>query len=152
MTEQPTQPQQLPSKSAAAMARSRKRGQKKARAGHRPLRVAPEVEQPKRGLQPLDPLEAAQEAQRHAQEGNLKLSQAVEILRAGLEVIVFAEEDRTTGMPVSAKTLRQLAVGTLDTYGAHVGQNWRKAKLTGATRAGDKSIDEQAVLDGLREV
>lgn len=91
-------------------------------------------------LPPLDPLAAAQEEARHAKEGNLKLARAVEILREGLELLVVAEIDRQTGVPVDAHTLRSLAAACLDRYSTHVGQNWRTAKnkLTGATLAGTK--------------
>lgn len=96
-------------------------------------------------LPPLDPLEAAQEEARHAKEGNLKLAKAVEILREGLELIVIAEFDHRSGVPVDAGTLRKLAAAALDRYSAHTHQSWRssKNKLTGATRAGDRSIPEE---------
>jgi len=118
---------------ALAMRAAAKRGSANARSAPR---GDPAPKEPRPPVEPLDPLEAAQEAQRHAQEGNLKLSKAVETLRDGLETIAFAETDRQTGLPVSTTVLRRLAVACLDRYSAQVGQNWRKAKLTGATRAG----------------
>ena len=86
-----------------------------------------------------DPLWAAQEAARCAQEGNLKLAQSVEALRQTLETIVTAEYNHAERRPVSAEELRELATTGLDTYSRICGQNWRRAKLTGPTRAGDRS-------------
>lgn len=88
----------------------------------------------------LDPLEAAQEAARHAQEGNRKLALAVDAMRSALETIAVAEIDRATGLPVTARDLRQLATEGLDAYSALTGQNWRRVKLTGPSRAGDRSM------------
>lgn len=89
----------------------------------------------------LDPLESAQETARNAQEGNVKLARAVDALRASLEVIVTAEVDNTTGLPVQAHDLRLLAVQGLDAYSQLTGQNWRlaKNKLVNS-RAGDRNI------------
>lgn len=98
----------------------------------------PEVSKPLLGLP--DPLEAAQEAARHAQEGNRKLSLAVDTLRSTLETISIAEVDHSTGRPVSAHDLRTLAVQGLDSYSGITGQNWRRHKLTGASRAGDYNL------------
>lgn len=94
----------------------------------------------KPSLPRLDPLEAAQEAARNAQEGNVKLAKAVDILRLGLETLVIAEFDNLTKLPLSVRDLRQLAADTLDAYSTHVGQDWRakRNKLTGATLAGTK--------------
>jgi hypothetical protein len=86
-----------------------------------------------------DPLAAAQEACRLAQEGSHKLSKAVDALRETLETIAIAEFDHTTRMPVSASDLRGLAVAGLDAYSALIGQNWRRHKLIGS-RAGDRSL------------
>ena len=88
-----------------------------------------------------NPLEAAQEAARCAQEGNLKLAKAVETLRMGLEMMVEAEWDRETNAPVSAADLRKMAIGALDAYSAIAGQSWRRYKLSGATRAGDRNLN-----------
>lgn len=88
----------------------------------------------------LDPLEAAQEAARHAQEGNRKLALSIDALRQALETIVTAEIDRTTGLPVQARDLRQLAIEGLDAYSQLTGQNWRRVKLTGPSRAGDRNM------------
>lgn len=87
----------------------------------------------------LDPLEAAQETARNAQEGNLKLARAVDALRAGLETISIAEIDNTTGLPVSARDLRLLAVSTLDAYSKLTGQNWRRHKIV-ESRVGDRNL------------
>lgn len=94
---------------------------------------------PKLGLP--DPLEAAQEAARHAQEGNRKLSLAVDALRTALETITVAEIDHETGLPVSARDLRQLAVDGLDAYSQITGQNWRSPRnRIVATRVGDRNL------------
>lgn len=95
------------------------------------------TDKPKMGH--LDPLEAAQETARNAQEGNLKLARAVDALRAGLEEISVAEIDNATGLPVSARDLRLLAVSTLDAYSKLTGQNWRRHKII-ESRAGDRNI------------
>lgn len=102
--------------------------------------VAP-PEAVKRNLPPLDPNIAALEADAHAQEGNRKLCMAVDALRSGLETIVIAEMDRKTGLPTSTVDLRRLAVEALDAYSAITGQSWRRAKLSGPTRAGDRSLN-----------
>lgn len=132
---------------AAQMREAAKRGSASAARGRTPqirrLMVQDDrLVDAKPSMPGLDPLAAAQEEARHAKEGNVKLGRAVEILREGLELLVVAEVDNKTGLPVDARTLRQLAAGTLDRYSQHVGQNWRSAKnkLTGATRAGDYSL------------
>jgi hypothetical protein len=91
----------------------------------------------------LDPLTAAQETARNAQEGNLKLARAVDALRTGLETISVAEIDNTTGLPVTAQELRILAVSALDAYSALTGQSWRRHKIVNS-RAGDRNL---ATLD-----
>lgn len=100
----------------------------------------PIIDKPKLGLP--DPLEAAQEACRLAQEGNVKLCRGMDIFREALEMIVMAEFDHGTGKPVDAAQLRKLAEGALNGYSALSGQNWKlpKNKLSGATRAGDRSM------------
>lgn len=95
------------------------------------------LDKPKLGH--LDPLEAAQETARNAQEGNLKLARAVDALRSGLETISIAEIDNTTGLPVSARDLRLLAVSALDAYSKLTGQNWRRHKIIDS-RVGDRNI------------
>ena len=80
-----------------------------------------------------DALAAAQEACRHAQDGNVKLSRAVDTMRVALETIVVAEIDNTTGLPVSAADLRGLALKALETYSRLTGQSWRSTK---SSRAG----------------
>jgi hypothetical protein len=99
-----------------------------------------EIKIKKRKLPALDPYAAQAEAQAHATEGNRKLCMAVDALRGGLETIVIAEMDNTTGLPTSALDLRKLAVDALNAYSAITGQSWRRNKLTGPTRAGDKSL------------
>ena len=93
----------------------------------------------KRNLPPLDPQAAAREVEAHAQEGNRKLCMAVDTLRSGLETIVRAEVDNLTGLPTSTVDLRKLAVEALEAYSQITGQNWRRNKLTGPTRAGDRN-------------
>lgn len=87
----------------------------------------------------LDPLESAQETARNAQEGNIKLARSVDALRTGLETIAIAEVDNTTGLPVTTRDLRLLAVSALDAYSNLTGQNWRKHKIVNS-RAGDRNI------------
>ena len=45
----------------------------------------PRAERKKRKLPPLNELKAAQEACRHAQEGNTKLARGIDLLREGLQ-------------------------------------------------------------------
>jgi hypothetical protein len=104
----------------------------------RPPKIKPNGEKPK--LPALDPFAAAKEAEGHFAEGNRKLTMCVDALRSGLETIVIAEMDNATGLPTTALDLRKLAVATLDAYSAITGQSWRRAKLTGPTRAGDRSL------------
>ena len=97
-------------------------------------------------LPALDPLESALETARCAQEGNRKLSLAVDMLREGLERVAHAEYDHQTGTPVSAQQLREIAAETMDAYSRHTGQNWRLAKNKVVhTRAGDRSLNN---IDG----
>lgn len=92
-------------------------------------------------LPPINELEAAQEACRHAQEGNTKLARSVDALRQGLETIVIAEVDNKTGLPVTALELRKLAALTLDAYSALTGQSWRNPRNKIVTsRAGDLDL------------
>ena len=92
-------------------------------------------------LPALDPLESALETARCAQEGNRKLSVAVDLLREGLERIAHAEYDHQSGRWVTAEQLREIAAETMDAYGKHTGQNWRLAKnKVVRTRAGDRSL------------
>jgi hypothetical protein len=96
----------------------------------------------KPSLPSLDPLEAAQEACRLAQDGNLKLAKAVDALRSGLELIVSAEVDHETGLLVEGRVLRTFAIDALNAYSTICGQNWKlpRNKLSGPTRAGDKTL------------
>lgn len=96
------------------------------------------ADKPKLGLP--DPLEAAQEGERLAKEGNLKLSRAVDALRTALETIVIAEVDRTTGLPTTTRDLRQIAMSGLDAYSQVSGQSWKRHKLIG-NWAGDRNVD-----------
>lgn len=126
---------------AAQMREAAKRGSAAAAKGRRRIMIVDDhIEDLKPSMPALDPLAAAQEEARHAKEGNVKLARAVDILREGLELLVVAEIDRKTGIPVDAPTLRQLAAACLDKYSQHVGQNWRAArnKLTGPSLAGTK--------------
>lgn len=86
-----------------------------------------------------DPLEAAKEEARCAKEGNLKLAQALETVLETLELIVIAEQDLKTGLPVSAKELREFAVTGLDAYSRLTRQSWRRHKIV-HTRAGDRDL------------
>jgi hypothetical protein len=87
----------------------------------------------------LDPLEAALESARNAQEGNVKLARAVEALREGLETVVNAEWDHTENRAVTPRELREIAITALDAYTALVGQSWRRNPIV-KTRVGDRSI------------
>lgn len=106
-------------------------------------KAAPATDKPKLGLP--DPLEAAQECARLAQEGNHRLAQAVDALRTALEVIVIAEYDRTTGQPTTTKDLRGIAVDGLNAYSAISGQSWKKHKLVGnwAGGTGNAAVTER---------
>lgn len=114
-------------------------GQGKPKRSHHKKKAAPEPPAAKRSLPPLDPFAAQAEAEAHAIEGNRKLCMAVDALRSGLETIVIAEMDRLTGLPTTTADLRKLAVETLNAYSAITGQNWRRARLSGPTRAGDRN-------------
>lgn len=91
-------------------------------------------EKPKLGLP--DPLEAAQEAARLAQEGSLKLSRSVDALRIALETIVMAEVDNQTHMPVTTRDLRGIATSGLNAYSQISGQSWKRHKLVGSWAGG----------------
>jgi hypothetical protein len=99
-------------------------------------------EKPKIGLP--DALEAAQATAKAWQEGSHKLARAVDALRQGLETIVQAEMDNSTGLPVSANDLRGLAVTTLDAYSRITGQAWRKHRVieSWASGTGNKPVHE----------
>lgn len=91
-----------------------------------------------------DELSAALEAQRHAQEGNAKLSRAVDALRGGLEMIVAAEWDHVGNRPVMPTDLREIATKALDAYSALTGQSWKRHKLidSWAGGTGNKPVHE----------
>jgi hypothetical protein len=91
----------------------------------------------KPNLPPLDPVAAAIEAARHAQEGNTRLARAIDCLRECLQIIVVAEVDNQTKLPVTARDLRALAAEGLDAYSALTGQDWRSPRnRVVRTRAG----------------
>lgn len=101
----------------------------------------------KPNLPNLDPNDPAvwQEACRQAQEGNTKLARAIDALRECLQIIVVAEMDNHTKLPVTARDLRALAAEGLDVYSALTGQNWRLPKNRVVhSRAGDRN---QATLE-----
>lgn len=92
---------------------------------------------PKPNLPPLDPVAAALEAAHHAQEGNTRLARAIDCLRECLQIIVVAEVDNQTKLPVTARDLRGLAAEGLDAYSALTGQDWRQPRhRVVRTRAG----------------
>lgn len=107
-----------------------KRRKRKAKAKRAP-RVPSLIQSKKPAIGLPDPLEAAQEAARLAQDGSLKLSRAVEALRTALETIVVAEIDRSTGRPTTTVDLRGIAVAGLDAYSQISGQSWKRHKLIG---------------------
>ena len=109
-----------------------------ARTKVKPAPELPVEERPSIGLP--DPLEAAQEEARHAKEGALKLSRAIDAMRGALETIVVAEVDLKTNLPVTAVQLRSLAVEGLNEYSRISGQSWRRHKLIGSW-AGDRRLD-----------
>jgi hypothetical protein len=88
-------------------------------------------------LDPNDPL-VWQEACRQAQEGNTKLARAIDALRECLQIIVMAEMDNHTKLPVTARDLRALAAEGLEAYSQLTGQNWRKHPVV-HSRAGDRN-------------
>lgn len=88
----------------------------------------------------VDPLYAAQEAARCAQDGNLKLAKAVDVMRAALETIISAEWDHEAGRAVSPQDLRNIALSAMNEYSGLTGQNWRRAKLIGSY-AGDRNLN-----------
>lgn len=92
-----------------------------------------------------DPLEAAQEAQRLAQEGNVKLARSIDVLRMAVETIVSAERDNTTGLAVTAEDLRGIAIAGLNEYSRVSGQSWKRHKIVGnwAGGTGNKPIHER---------
>lgn len=94
-------------------------------------------------LDPNDP-QVWMEAAKNAQEGNTKLARAIDALRECLQIIVVAEMDNHTKLPVTARDLRALAAEGLEAYSAITGQNWRRNQVV-RTRAGDTN---QSTLEG----
>ena len=112
----------------------------KPKRSHHKKKAAVPVKKP--NLPNLDPNDAAvwQEAARLAQEGNTKLARAIDALRECLQIIVVAEMDNQTKLPVTARDLRALAAEGLDAYSALTGQNWRRPRnQVVRTRAGDRN-------------
>lgn len=99
-----------------------------------------------------DSLEAAQECARLAQEGNVKLARAVDILRGAMEIAIIAEVDNQTGRLVTLQDLKGILSAGLDEYSRLTGQNWRlpKNKLQGswAGGTGNKPVHEREMSDG----
>lgn len=113
---------------------------------HHKKKIAPATPKLKPNLPPLDELAAAQEAARHALEGNGKLQRGCDVLRKCLQTIMVAEMDNQTRLPVTARELRALAAEGLAEFGALAGQDWRSPKnRVVETRAGDIN---QATLEG----
>lgn len=114
----------------------------------KPLADIPFALPKKPAIPNLDPNDASvwQEAARLAQEGNTKLARAVDALRECLQLIVIAEMDNHTKLPVTARDLRTLAAEGLDAYSAITGQNWRHSRnQVVRSRAGDRN---QGTLEG----
>lgn len=82
----------------------------------------------------LDPLEAAQETARCAQEGNVKLSRAIDSARLVLQTIATAEWDRERSTPVTAADLRKMATAFL------AEQGWLR-RMVVESRAGDRDLN-----------
>jgi hypothetical protein len=104
----------------------------------------------------LDPNDVAvwQETARLAREGNTKLARACDVLREGLQMLVYAEYDHSTRppTPMTASMLRAAAAEILDAYSRGTGQDWRLPKNQVVhTRAGkaDHSLDKNRGLDGV---
>lgn len=91
-----------------------------------------------------DPLEAALESQRLAQEGNLKLSRSVDALRTACETVLIAEVDNTTGRAVTVHDLKGIVTAGLNEYSRITGQSWKRHKLIGnwAGSTGNKPVHE----------
>lgn len=91
-----------------------------------------------------DPLEAALEAQRLAQEGNVKLARSVDALRTACETVLIAEVDNTTGRAVTVQDLRGIVTAGLNEYSRITGQSWKRHKLIGnwAGGTGNKPVHE----------
>lgn len=112
----------------------------KPKRSHHKKKAAVSAKKP--NLPNLDPNDPAvwQEAARLAQEGNTKLARAIDVLRECLQIIVVAEMDNHTQLPVTARDLRALAAEGLDACSALTGQNWRRPKnQVVRTRAGDRN-------------
>jgi hypothetical protein len=115
----------------AAPAKSPRKRKRKAHKRAAVKAVTPLVrEKPK--LPNLDPRDAElwQQTARNAQEGNVKLARACDILREGLQTLVTAEMDYSTKPPtfVQAPQLRAIATETLEAYSRHTGQDWRSQR------------------------
>jgi hypothetical protein len=108
----------------------------------RKLKASPAL---KPNLPPLDGLAAAQEACRHAQEGNVKLSRTVDYLRQTLQTLAVAEWDRELNAPVSPADLRKMAAEALSA----IWPDWRRRQVV-TTRAGsaDHDLSKNRLNDG----
>jgi hypothetical protein len=111
--------------------------------------------QQKPKLPPLDPNDASiwQQAARLAQEGNTKLARGCDILREGLQMLVYAEFDHSTKppTPMTVSMFRAAIAEVLDAYSAETGQNWRLPKnQVVKTRAGraDNQLGKNKGFDG----
>lgn len=89
----------------------------------------PTAEKPR--LMHLEPLAAAQEAARNAQEGSVKLSRSIDECRKVLQMIASAEWDNERNRPVLAEDLRKMAQAFLSERG------WRTLI---ETRVGDRNM------------
>lgn len=109
---------------------------------HNTLQAPTPKEKPPIGLP--DPLEAALESQRLAQEGNVKLSRSVDALRTACETVLTAEIDNTTGRAVTVADLKGIVTAGLNEYSRISGQSWKRHKLVGnwAGSTGNKPVHE----------
>lgn len=118
----------------------------KPKRSHHKKKPAPAEPKLKPNLPPLDELAQAQEAARHALEGNGKLQRGCDVLRKVLQTIMIAEMDMQTRLPVTAQELRTMAAEGLAEFGRFTGQDWRAARnRVVESRAGDRN---QATLEG----
>jgi hypothetical protein len=78
----------------------------------------------------LDPNDVTvwQETARLAREGNTKLARACDILREGLQMLVFAEFDHSTRppTPMTGSMFRSACAEVLEAYSLETGQDWRR--------------------------
>lgn len=106
-------------------------------------RIVESVPGEKPKLPPLDADKAAAEANRHAIEGNRKLTLAIDGLRLAVQEMELAEWDHVKKREVTAADLRRMATEALNQYGRSTKTPPSRRRIV-PSHVGDRNLDEKS--------